>query len=290
MKFLSIVLSLILLLTVAPEINAQTVPSPCVPDCVTDSYGPTKTAVFLLTSGCYVRVWYSTRLACGTYRDLAIQKIEFLTPGCGSTSLASVLDEVTAALFVHNPMGFPTPNTDSCITTYRAVMASCWKADTVECDGDTIAVPCDSVDCCLSAYDVCADSVDVITVTKKWSTSPSDTCDPADSSCQSICDLGTSEIVSSVDEMDNRTASVLQTFPNPAMSSLTIRSEEIPPGKYFLKVVSSDGETVFSNSISVGASARLDTVIDVQEFASGSYYVTLSAGSISFVSHFTVSR
>ncbi|MCB0712127.1 MAG: hypothetical protein KDD67_07340 [Ignavibacteriae bacterium] len=167
---------------------AQT-PNPdiCKPDCQGSEFSATQTIILTFPNGCVVRVKYAYRTACGTWKDLGIISVEELTPQCSGLSTSTLLDIVTEELFKQNPMGFPVPTGvggDTCYTHWRVVKGGCWT-DTVDCDGDTVHIPCGDA-CCLGSYLICAHDSVVISVNPTGFYVEGE-CDTLDPYCEPVC-------------------------------------------------------------------------------------------------------
>jgi hypothetical protein len=165
-------------------------PGLCLPDCYNDPFQPEQETVITLPSGCVLRVRYATREACNTYYDLGIVEYEKVSGDC-SGGPDVLLDEIAEAIFKLNPMGWEPGlplSQDSCWTYWRVTTSTCWW-DSVNACGDTLALPCDTADCCLSSFEVCADSgaTYISSVTKTGAYSQSDSCESSDPRCVFVC-------------------------------------------------------------------------------------------------------
>lgn len=149
----------------------------CLPDCFNDSFTPMgflPPAVLEVPGqpGCSLIVHYGYRNACGVWHDFFIYSIEAVG-NCDPSFLSdpnAVVQTATTLLFMSNPpvnqgggtVGPPKPACGdiSCVTNWRVIKGSCWKAypggNYYECQETT---------CCLQPYQVCRDYCDNITVT-----------------------------------------------------------------------------------------------------------------------------
>ncbi|MCC6330844.1 MAG: T9SS type A sorting domain-containing protein [Ignavibacteria bacterium] len=272
---------LLVAVTLTPLAVSQPVPPPCVPDCFGDPFGPTQIAVFTTPSGCVVRVWYSSRLACGIYRDVAIQKVEIIG-SCG-TPTSMLMDEITAHLFLTNPMGFPEPDTATCDTLYRVTRGQCWRRDTIDCDGDTLMLPCGvGPSCCLVKYEVCRDSMGTKYVRPYGSSVTPDTCIvPPGASCENICTvphyaappMGSQAPHGASAPMK---ASGINIVPNPATSSFSVYASRLAHGAWTLTILDPTGRTVIINAVTVGSNGKLEYTVSTNAMAPGIHFVRLN--------------
>lgn len=263
----------------------EAVERPCVPDCPETPFGANQRAVLTLPNGCVVRVTFSTRIPeCFTppVYDVAIVQIEYLNGAC-SGSLTSLVEAVTQQLLLTNPMFFPMP-TLGCLNHYRVTKAVCWRIDSLlDCDGDTLAVPCDSSGCCLSRYRLCRDSSGVFTVTKLNSYVPvgSDTCNADSLSEHANTCFGGGELRGSTTSSQEvhmlATTARLAVRPNPAGDQIIVSGTGEVRGRWTLRVVNALGEQV---SLLTGESAHgiRELVLDVGSLATGAYSLSLDAG------------
>ena len=196
--FTTLAVAFALLLGGANALQAQN-PDLCQPDCYSSHFGSTQTIILTLPYGCVVRVKYAQRFACNKWYDLGIISIEELTSGCSGFSTQLLLDLVTEEMFKENPMNFPvptggSPSGDTCFTHWRVVKGGCWRRDSIDCDGDTVNVPCGDA-CCLGSYRICTSDSVIILVTPTGSYVVGD-CDTLDPNCQPVCGQGESTIKS----------------------------------------------------------------------------------------------
>ena len=134
-------------------------PEICKPDCSSSEFSATQTTVVQLSNGCWARVKYAQRLACGIWNDVGIISIELLS-GCAGVDVLTGVTLATEAILLQNPMGFPEPDTGACVMSWRVVKGACWMDSVSWCDDqDTLLVPCVGEACCLSPYKVCRDSL-----------------------------------------------------------------------------------------------------------------------------------
>lgn len=294
-RILSLLAVLVVITLSALNVSAQGVPPPCVPDCFGNPFGPTQKIVFTTPGGCTVRVWYSWRIACGLYRDLAIQKIEILG-SCGQPS-SMLMDDITEHLFLTNPMGFPEPDTAECDTLYRVTRRQCWRRDTVDCDGDTLMLPCSSgPSCCLVRYEVCLDSAGNKTARPFAAEVLIDTCIvPPGATCENVCTVPHYKAPSHSGAMENGKhssigATSVRVIPNPVSSDLTVAVRGLTPGVWAATVVTSTGQSVMTEVLIVNPSGIGEIHIDSRSMAIGTHALRLTNGSESYSSTFVVSR
>jgi len=262
---------------------------PCIPDCPETPFGPNQRVVLTLPSGCVVRVTYASRIPecfVPPYYDVAIVQIEYLNALC-SGPLLSMLEAVTRQLLLANPMYFPMPTT-GCLSRFRVTRSVCWRIDSVlDCDGDTLVVPCDSSGCCLSQYRICRDSSGVVSVTKISSSVPvgADTCLGDSIECVNTC-FGTSEMratpTSIHEDVANSSSKILSIRPNPAGNVLYVMPPGHLQGPWHLRIASVAGVVVFEQR---GASRDQhdEIAVDVGRLTPGAY-------SVSFEHHGAVQR
>lgn len=289
-------LLLVLACVTTPHLTAQ-VPPPCTPDCFGNPFGPTQVLVITTSSGCTVRVWYSSRLACGVWRDLAIQQVEIIG-SCG-LSATDLLDEITNKLWTSNPMGFPVPDTGTCDTVYRVTKAQCWRMDSTDCDGDTLMLPCGGVGpgCCLVQYEICLDSVGNKIVRPFAASIPVDTCVvPPGARCENVCTVPhyKTQARGTVREDEHRhgetTAAALTVIPNPVSSDMTIRVSGVRAGSWSVRILESTGKIIATDVLQVGTGGTGELRLDAGAMQRGSHVVHLSKGSASMNAVFVVNR
>lgn len=131
-----------------------------------------------------IKVTFYYRIACGTWKDVQVTKVERMNPICNSYTMAQLVHWASEEVIKRNdPMNWtPILNTDPCETQYRAVSSSCWKADPFDPD---VFVQCPSSGCCLTEYTVCViDGTRQITQGK--TTMPVVGCGP-DPACELVC-------------------------------------------------------------------------------------------------------
>lgn len=295
---LSIIGALLLVLAgfTTPHLTAQ-VPPPCTPDCFGNPFGPTQVIVITTASSCTVRVWYSSRLACGVWRDLAIQQVEIIG-SCG-LSATDLLDEITHNLWTSNPMGFPVPDTGTCDTVYRVTKAQCWRMDTTDCDGDTLMLPCggEGPGCCLVQYEICLDSVGNKVVRPFAASIPVDTCIvPPGARCENVCTVPhykaqpQGEVRSDQHDHRETTAATLNVIPNPASTDVTIRVRGVKAGSWNVRVAESTGKIIATDVLQVGTGGTGELHLDAAAMQSGAHVVHLTNGSSSMNAVFVVNR
>lgn len=274
MKSLSLLVAVFFAVVSSTGLLAQATDKPCIWDCPQTPFGPIQTQVITLPNGCIVRVHYAYRIACGLFSDLAIVKIENLTNNC-SNAVALMLAQVTTEMFRLNPMGFTLPGPNSCVSTYRLTRSTCWRNDTTDCDGDTIAIPCDTSSCCLSEYRICRDSVGVLTVTNIAAVQR-DTCDVSEWSCQNTCAVFQKSASQPNESETNveRTSNRLTANPNPAQDQVEISCAYLPKGVWAVDFIDALGRTVSSSSQFVHDPVR-GLMVPCAHLGSGSYTVVV---------------
>jgi hypothetical protein len=133
----------------------------CLDDCPEISTGPLKKTIINIY-GCLVRVTWATRNGCNGYRDIVMQKVEFLTPGCASAMSVGAWSNLAQYWLLQQVTGQYIPisyySNDTCINM-RTMKPACWHWD-VECE-DSVAIPCDSSNCCVTYWRACRDSFGV---------------------------------------------------------------------------------------------------------------------------------
>ena len=149
--------------------------SPCKPDCSNDNWSNPVSTVTLNVNGCSVTIKYRTRFACSTYYDVYLESFQLTGTNCaGSPPNWSVfIQQVTVALLLNNPMGFPPSVNSTCEDNWRVAKGSCWLADFLGGVGGEGGMsealnelrPCSAVTCCLERYQVCLDAYGVRSVT-----------------------------------------------------------------------------------------------------------------------------
>ena len=150
---------------------------PCVPDCPETPFQRVYLTTELTINGCVVEVGYRYRKACNQYYDLFIDLIttvngrnEANDPACDAlfsrNSSAAILAEVTRALMLRNPMGFPPNEPGECEVNWRVVKGGCWSRPYINFGSldrqpswfVNRLVPCPTEEvCCLDYFKVCVD-------------------------------------------------------------------------------------------------------------------------------------
>lgn len=294
----SLIAALFLLLASAfgPSLAAQ-VPPPCTPDCFGSPFGPTQVVVITTASGCTVRVWYASRLACGVWRDVAIQQVEIIG-SCG-LSASDLLDEIANDLWTNNPMGFPIPDTGTCDTVYRVTKAQCWRMDTTDCDGDTLMLPCGGLGpgCCLVQYEICLDSVGTKVIRPISASIPADTCIvPPGARCENVCTVPHNKTRPYGDVHDedhrhqNMSSATLSVIPNPVSADVTIHVTGLTEGRWTVRIAESTGRIVATDILEVDVIGSGELRVSSGAFHNGAHAVHLSNGNTSLNTVFLVHR
>ena len=150
-------LAVALICWMAPTESSAQPADICKPDCDSLEWSNEQTIVITVGSGCIVRVKYAVRSNCSGFNDLGILSVETVS-GCpgGLYSPAQILKLVSEEMFLLNPMGFPEPVNGSCVPLQRVIKGACWTVE-LDCEMDSIYVPCDSVACCVTFVAVCRD-------------------------------------------------------------------------------------------------------------------------------------
>ena len=79
--------------------------------------------------------------------------------------------------------------------------------------------------------------------------------------------------LSSVDDPEKEGKLISRLFPNPTSNNTTLRVRPLPPGRYRVEAVNTEGVTVHTEEIDVGASGELFTPLDFSHVPSGYYQV-----------------
>lgn len=159
------------------SLQAQVVPSACLPDCPQSNFTPfgALPAIDLVVPGqpgCTLRVEYGYRHACNIWHDFYIYSVEAIG-NCSQGLLSdpnAILQTANYLLLMSNPpvdnsgstVGPPRPtdcNGENCVTNWRVSKRSCWRII-----GNTLFFPCESTTCCLQSFRICRDYCDNITV------------------------------------------------------------------------------------------------------------------------------
>ncbi len=271
-----------LLLSAVPTFAAGD--TACVPDCFADKFSTPEKAILELPGGCYIRVTYAQRFACGRYYDVAILEVEVLGGNCAMLPLPDLLQQATVQLLVDNPMYFPEPAPDSCITTWRVTKGSCWTYDTVDCTGDTVAVPCDGVGCCLSSYEICADTAGNRTIALLGASSSGASCDSTNPACVPICQGADSMVVQPADIdvteysrlreiVEARyAAAVTDIVPNPASGTVGLDLEVKRADHVIIDLYGSDGSQLARIVDQPFERGRHHVQFDASRLTSGTYH------------------
>lgn len=126
----------------------------CYPDCPSSIFNGPFQSTFTI-NGCQVTVTWYKRIACNVWYDLQIVKVS-VAGGCSiNMTPAQLLTSVVLRMFITNPMGWPTPGVNECVSNWRVTKASCWAWDSGEPLGGDAINPCFEGVCCLTLYEVC---------------------------------------------------------------------------------------------------------------------------------------
>ena len=148
----------------------------CIPDCpdvpFEDAWNVSGQRFFETTveicRGCYIRVQWTKRYACGKY-DVFIDRITSTNmndPKCASCfasyNTSELLRMASLKLLELNPMRFPNPKEGECESSYRVVKGPCWgkhrfnnsSIDQPDYMFRAISCPTQST-CCMDYFEVC---------------------------------------------------------------------------------------------------------------------------------------
>ncbi len=120
-----------------------------------------------------------------TSKRFRIISVELITP-CGyPADPATMLGWASDALIKSNFLPFGLPDTNECVTSWRVVEGACWEVQ-IDCDHDSLYVPCDTVACCQTRIEICRDRAGTIHITdlQGYSNMP---CDTLNYECESVC-------------------------------------------------------------------------------------------------------
>jgi hypothetical protein len=126
----------------------------CLDDCPFLPMNPSQRSI-LTIGGCTIRVTWITRTGCNGFTDIVIQSVEMLTDGCSTIhtigewvniAQREVLRQLTGGFYP-----FTSPF-DTCVN-WRVMKPACWHWN-VDCY-DSMAVPCDSSNCCVTYWKAC---------------------------------------------------------------------------------------------------------------------------------------
>ncbi len=272
--------------------TAQATQPPCVPDCFQDPYGPAKTKIFEVTPGCFIKVTYHERFACGQFHDVAIVEITILSPfTCNFYNTSQFVEIVSRKLIASVPGPLPQ---DSCVQRYRITRGSCWRSDTTNPCGDTIMVPCPAPGCCIIRYEVCGDSLTGNRVRPMHISSPGGCPDTSQSSpCRPACDTsiayglrGTSNVNSDASQLGSLTIA-----PNPAMQTVRISAPtSILSLCDRIAITDLQGRLVVELRISETQRSLGYVDADVANLGTGAYIVTCSGTTINLSNQFSILR
>lgn len=144
---------------------------PCMPDCYEDPFGPTQLEYFGIGGdpydACIIRVWFTCRIACGTYYDIQVLKIEAITPACSLYTDREILEFAFYNIVKNDYCRF-SPRLGFCNLQYRISIAPCYTIDIQYPEPDhpvRVLVPCTDSACCVQTYMVCNNGGGNITMT-----------------------------------------------------------------------------------------------------------------------------
>lgn len=305
-KHLLVVLPILLSLlffSIVENTNAQE-PEPCTPDCEDTTWVNDNITVNLrgCNPNCYVKIFYSTREACGIWQDIQVTRVETLTGYCNSCSTKDLFLQAYYAVITINRMGFePKVGESGCDNIWRATAGGClasWQIyyhdPTHQGDTLTILQKCDDdqVPCCLKELRVCRylrdekpDSVTIDplggppypTYNCHGATIPSvDTLPPPPdgTECEPVCDWFDDIFFSSEKKSyaQNLTQETSTLYPNPASNIISFDINATDGGTLKSQIFTSDGK-IIKTSYSNLSSGWNNIGIDIQTLNTGSYYL-----------------
>ena len=91
--------------------------------------------------------------------------------------------------------------------------------------------------------------------------------------------------LSSVDDSEREQELKAEIFPNPTSHSTTLRVQPLPPGRYRIEAVSTEGALVYTQEIEVGTSGELFTPLDFSLLPSGYYQVVVRSNERILTAH-----
>lgn len=169
----------------AAVLNVET--KTCTPDCPNDVWDGPYVVRLALPAGCDVDVTYWYRIACGSWFDTQISRIELIGPSCPDMGMNVLFGEAEIELLKLNPMKMPpiagVDPEGTCISTFRITKASCFSPDPI---WPRNIIPCRPFNCCITAYSVCL-SGGVRTVVRNSWANVSNMCGAA-GNCYFSCD------------------------------------------------------------------------------------------------------
>lgn len=324
MKKLSTKLSLILLVMslffLLNHSSYAQAPNPCTPDCEDTAWVNNNITVNLrgCNPNCYVKIYYSYRIACGVFQDVQIRKVETLTNYCINCSIKDLYMQSLYAVITINPMNFvPHVGDSGCSTIWRVSAGGClasWQIyyhdPTHEGDTLTIIQKClgPNVPCCLAYMKVCRyprpgfippkpDSVTISTLSNSY---PAYNCNgtiiphvdtlppPPDTTiCRPICDWFndvvyiTPKIAQFSDVLNNdfsEQKSIIL-YPNPAESVFKFDLNSPDAGNVNIRIYDSKQNLVQSEERFV-INGWNNLQIPVNQLASGNYNIMISINGI----------
>ncbi|MFN3195271.1 MAG: T9SS type A sorting domain-containing protein [Chlorobiota bacterium] len=295
---------------------------PCKPDCFDDDFIEMPSILFELKScpGCYVKVNYSQRIACGVWQDIQITSIErFELPNTGTWSNCSLCSDAEVyrlsiiEIIDRNKMGFePKDAGDGCSDIWRVSKSSCWAQWTrlimnpVTEEVRTIELnkPCNS-NCCLRRMMVCYNDDDTKTITDLGTSGNSSICDsltyqttypPIENiDCEYTCDMldEINDVVSKSIYMENVEAVeytkvnsndiVFEYNLNQSSNRIDVNISETNVERLKIRLYDFNGKPVIQ-SISNDISNNSFISLDISELVTGTYFISFELNGLEFKS------
>lgn len=309
-KFATIIIAIslgILMMFFVDTTNAQN-PVPCTPDCEDTTWVHTSIPVNLrgCDQHCYVIIYYSYRIACGTYQDLQVTRIETQTTYCNNCSTKDLFLQAYYAVITINEMNFePRVGEEGCNYVWRVSAGGCLASWLIyyhdpSHQGDTLRIlqKCDGEEtpCCLKNLRVCRFKREVplpdsVTITPTAGdpypayTCAGDTIPKVDTlpqapdsvQCEPVCDwfddiLFNSEKRSFYIETESMKTPL---YPNPAHSKIGFDIEVREIGMLKTEIYSVEGQLVKTHATELGQG--WNTIeIDIGELTPGQYNIITS--------------
>ncbi len=179
--------------------------SQCKPDCDSSDWIGPQYIDFTLP-GCDDQMQYQLeyyyRVACNTWHDYYISKVETFGSTCLDENYGGDLDlmlqDIMEELIMANPAGFPPNERGECEDNWRVMEGSCWRPESPTGTGMGILsdirevyqlIPCQpSNECCLEYFTVCISRAGVKEITHTGTVPPEDPdCLEVDHECVPVC-------------------------------------------------------------------------------------------------------
>jgi hypothetical protein len=237
---------------------------------------------------CVVTIEYYDRQTAWGW-EFTVTKINF-SSSCDNDCFDNAWRTALWMLAVKHKADMGLNNPDDCYNNFVYRLATCWQLITTY--GWTSYSACDDGACCSGVYNICLRVVNGVEKIEITRVSPLQF---LESNCTSPCEFKQcSELMPNYLQVDTRrpdytahevfkqsvnnrgSSNTMELKPNPAINAVNIHIAVQESGVYQLNVIDNIGNTVHSQSISIGSGLVFEMDLTTQEYVSGNYNVVLT--------------